>query len=144
MNERIRKILEEKNLNASRFADEIGVQRSSISHIISGRNKPSLDFIQKVLLRYPDLSAEWLVSGKGQMTGIHSSEETKEREGLFGLIDEETKKKSPKTDKKPSGVEEPGKTRTKVEKASTDDKRLIKVVLLYDDGSFSDYFPENQ
>jgi transcriptional regulator with XRE-family HTH domain len=67
MNERIQLILKTKNISASRFADEIGVQRSSISHIISGRNNPSLDFIQKILKRFPDINSDWLIFGKGIM-----------------------------------------------------------------------------
>lgn len=52
-------------LNASLFADKIGVQRSSISHILSGRNKPSLDFIIKILTIFPEVDASWILSGKG-------------------------------------------------------------------------------
>ena len=67
MNERIQLILKTKNISASKFADEIGVQRSSISHIISGRNNPSLDFIQKILKRFPDINSTWILTGKGSM-----------------------------------------------------------------------------
>jgi transcriptional regulator with XRE-family HTH domain len=67
MIERIQLILQTKSLSPGKFADEIGVQRSSVSHILSGRNGPSLDFIQKILKRYTDISATWLVSGEGQM-----------------------------------------------------------------------------
>ncbi len=54
-------------MNASRFAETIGVQRSSISHIISGRNKPSLDLINKILEGFPKVSTDWLLLGKGDM-----------------------------------------------------------------------------
>lgn len=67
MVDRIQLILKVNNLTASRFADEIGVQRSSISHILSGRNMPSLDLIQKILRRYPEIDSEWLLNGKGSM-----------------------------------------------------------------------------
>lgn len=67
MNDRIRLILKTKNISASKFADEIGVQRSGISHILSGRNNPSLDFIQKILKRFPDISSDWIIFGKGSM-----------------------------------------------------------------------------
>jgi transcriptional regulator with XRE-family HTH domain len=67
MNSRILLILKTKNISASKFADEIGVQRSSISHILSGRNNPSLDFIQKTLIRFPDISPDWILTGKGSM-----------------------------------------------------------------------------
>lgn len=67
MVDRIQKIIKYKKLTPSRFADEIGVPRSTISHIISGRNNPSLEFLQKVLDTYPDIKTEWLVRGEGTM-----------------------------------------------------------------------------
>jgi transcriptional regulator with XRE-family HTH domain len=68
MVDRILLILKVKNLTASKFADEIGVQRSSISHILSGRNLPSLDLIQKILKTFPEVSSEWLLNGVGPMS----------------------------------------------------------------------------
>lgn len=62
LNEKIKELLVQKEISPSRFADEIGVQRSSISHILSGRNKPSFDIIQKILRRYPDLGMDWFLS----------------------------------------------------------------------------------
>ena len=67
MTDRISLLIKAKNLSAAQFADEIGVQRSGISHLMSGRNKPSLDLIQKTLQRFPDVSTEWLLFGKGEM-----------------------------------------------------------------------------
>jgi transcriptional regulator with XRE-family HTH domain len=67
MTDRITLLIKAKNLSAAQFADEIGVQRSSISHLMSGRNKPSLDLIQKTLQRFPEVSSEWLLFGKGEM-----------------------------------------------------------------------------
>jgi transcriptional regulator with XRE-family HTH domain len=67
MTDRISLLIKAKNLSAAQFADEIGVQRSSISHLMSGRNKPSLDLIQKTLQRFPEISSEWLLFGKGEM-----------------------------------------------------------------------------
>ena len=67
MKDRIIQFLKENNLSSTRFADIIGVQRSSISHILSGRNKPSFDFIEKMLIAYPGLNAQWLITGIGSM-----------------------------------------------------------------------------
>lgn len=61
---RLLEILEKKSLSASQFAEKIGVQRSSVSHILSGRNKPSLDFIIKINSVFNDISLEWLINGK--------------------------------------------------------------------------------
>jgi len=56
-----------KNLSPAQLAEAIGVQRSGISHILSGRNKPSLDFVMKVLEAYPELNESWLLKGEGEM-----------------------------------------------------------------------------
>ena len=66
MIDRISLLIKAKNLSAAQFADEIGVQRSSISHLMSGRNKPSLDLIQKTLQKFPEISSEWLLFGKAK------------------------------------------------------------------------------
>ncbi len=60
LNDKIKQILVDKSISPSHFADEIGVQRSSISHILAGRNKPSLDIVQKIIRRYPDLGMDWI------------------------------------------------------------------------------------
>ncbi len=64
---RIELILKTKNLTPTQFADAVGIQRSSLSHILSGRNNPSLDFVMKVITRFPDLQTDWLMFGKGPM-----------------------------------------------------------------------------
>jgi transcriptional regulator with XRE-family HTH domain len=62
---RLEIILEYYNLSASAFADKINVQRSSLSHLLSGRNKPSLDFIIKVIEVFPEVDLYWILNGKG-------------------------------------------------------------------------------
>lgn len=62
---RLEIILDYYSLNASSFADKIGVQRSSLSHLLSGRNKPSLDFILKISTIFPDVDLYWILNGKG-------------------------------------------------------------------------------
>jgi len=64
---RIKQLMERKKLAAAQFADEIGIQRSSLSHVLSGRNKPSLDFMLKVKNRFPEIDLDWLLLGKGNM-----------------------------------------------------------------------------
>lgn len=62
---RLETILDYKGLNAASFADKIGVQRSSLSHLLSGRNKPSLDFILKIVDVFPDVDLYWILNGEG-------------------------------------------------------------------------------
>jgi len=62
---RFKLLLQHLGLSAAEFASRIGVQRSGMSHILSGRNKPSIDFLEKTLAAFPELDANWLISGKG-------------------------------------------------------------------------------
>jgi transcriptional regulator with XRE-family HTH domain len=72
---RIQLILKTKNISPSQFADQIQVQRSGVSHILSGRNNPSLDFILKILRTFPEIDADWLLFGKGQMNNLATKPE---------------------------------------------------------------------
>lgn len=73
MNSRISLLLKAKNITPAQLADDIGVQRSGISHILNGRNKPSLDFIQRIIKKYPDISMNWLIFGDGPMMNPYPS-----------------------------------------------------------------------
>ncbi len=65
MIERIKKMMDKRGLTPSQFADEIGLKRSSLSHILSGRNNPSLDVVMKIKNRFDEISLDWLLFGKG-------------------------------------------------------------------------------
>jgi transcriptional regulator with XRE-family HTH domain len=121
--ERIEIILRSKNLSPSKLADEIGVQRSGISHIMSGRNKPSLDFILKVLDTYPDISAGWLLRGEGEMS---------EKDGL---IDFETKAET---------AEDKNASEKKISVGVSSDKKAVRVLIFYDDQSYDEIISGSQ
>lgn len=93
LNERISKIITYSELTPSEFADEIEVQRSNISHIASGRNKPSLDFLVKIKTRFPELQWDWIIAGEGEM--VKPKEEIEEKPkptpvpDLFSIIADE-------------------------------------------------------
>ena len=76
MVDRIKKLIEKQNLTATQFAGEIGVQRSAVSHLLSGRNKPSLDFMLKIKNRFSDVSLNWLLLGSGKMMEAGQKDET--------------------------------------------------------------------
>jgi transcriptional regulator with XRE-family HTH domain len=132
MLERINQILKSKKLSASKFAEEIGVQRSAMSHILSGRNKPSLEFVQKLLSHFPDIRTDWLLTGKGQMykdlqlfgADVISPEELKKTD-IKDIPAEITKSKEPKI--KPEQPSYPL------------DKAIDKIVIFYSDKTFSEY-----
>jgi len=139
MNYRIEQILKQKDLSASQFADRIGVQRSSISHIISGRNKPSLDFIQKLLKAFPDLNVEWLITGKGTMGKSIMDENV--NEGLFDakIVESEQEinyARKPITESLPSTKKGHRKNAPSVQQKDVD-----KIVIFYSDNTFTVYSP---
>ena len=68
MKDRISHIIRAKNLTAAEFAIQLGIQPSNVSHLLSGRNNPSLDFVKKLKETFPEYSLDWIVLGKGPMT----------------------------------------------------------------------------
>ena len=73
MKNRIQNIIDKYGLSSNTFAQEIEVNRSTISHILSGRNKPSIEVLQKILRRFPDVSATWLLLGQGAIDDANLS-----------------------------------------------------------------------
>lgn len=88
MKERIQHILLDKKLSASKFAEKLEVQPSGISHILSGRNKPGMDFIVKCLTVFPDINPEWFVLGTGPMYRSATDIGSVNRQGTSLLLDE--------------------------------------------------------
>jgi len=139
MRERILKFLAEGQISSSKFADEIGVQRSSVSHILSGRNNPSFDFIQKILNKYNNVSADWLIMGKGEMF----KEQPKQAQ-LFTEVSENEKYRNDK-EKEVMVKSNSGKENDKsIELPKAEEKKEVnveKIVIFYSDKSFKEYFP---
>ena len=84
---RLEVLFEHYGLTAASFSDKIGVQRSGVSHLLSGRNKPSLDFILKIISAFPEVDLYWLLAGKGNLikTSDNNSERTiKSADTVFG------------------------------------------------------------
>ncbi|WP_178988411.1 helix-turn-helix domain-containing protein [Winogradskyella schleiferi] len=120
--DRLQKVIDFYGETASSFAEKIGVQRSSISHILSGRNKPSLDFVMKVLHAYPEVELYWLMNGKGNFPSKQK-------------ISESPNSNLPKASanaKLPIGVSN---------SHSNTDSEIDKIVIFYKDGTFKSYTP---
>ena len=113
---RLKKILNYHQLTASLFADKIGVQRSSISHILSGRNKPSLDFILKVTNTFTDVDIYWLLNGKGEF---------------------------PKQQGPTNKVFSPNESSIIETSNSKSSKKMNRIVVFYEDGTFEEYKKNN-
>ncbi|OQX78970.1 MAG: hypothetical protein B6D61_04340 [Bacteroidetes bacterium 4484_249] len=134
MIDRISLILKTKNLSPSLFADEIQVQRSSVSHVLSGRNKPSLDFILKILSTYPEVSSDWLMFGKGQMLKQTDNEEKvfnkeKMEKGSQLELKEEMPKEMPPVQSAPVANN----------KKEIQPEEIEKIVVFYKNNTFREY-----
>ena len=86
MHSRLKYWMESEVLKSSELADIIGVNRATISHILSGRNKPSIDFLQKLLSNYPELNANWLISGVGDMKENQKQNEEKDSKSIGKVV----------------------------------------------------------
>jgi len=142
MRERILQFLKEENKTSAQFADEIGVQPSGISHIISGRNNPSLEFVLKMLEKYNYLSTDWLLFGKGEMYNIQQTpslfdeyntftdtkdNNTKQSNNLFSNVDviiPQTAAATPMPE---------------VNETNRKQKSVSKIVWFYDDNTFEEF-----
>jgi transcriptional regulator with XRE-family HTH domain len=137
MKDRLLKVMKHLNLTAARFADEIGVQRSGISHILSGRNQPSFDFIVKIMKRYPELNLDWLIMGKGDMLRLVAAERTiKQQPGLFDELESKPEPPAPEM----NTISKDG-TGIPVESEVTNVNHPEQIVIFYENGTFKPYLP---
>ncbi len=140
MKERIEAIIQHERLSPSQLADAIGVQRSGISHILSGRNKPSVDFLNKLLSKFPHVSGDWLITGNGRMfkNDFKAKQPPKQ---LDFTVEEETVRKPLKVPSM-SLKEEPYSAYKTSKSAIAGDKAIERIVVFYKDKTFAEYKPE--
>ena len=120
MKERIKEFIDYKGISAGDLANSLDVQRSNISHILNGRNKPGAALIEKLLVVFPDLNARWLLTGDGNMLNstISETEENDIKSTVLKKSDAVTALSSHK---------------------HIENKQIKKVILLYTDGTFSSF-----
>ena len=145
MNDRLREFLVAENKSSAQLADEIGVQPSGISHILSGRNKPSLDFVIKMLEKYQYLSTEWLLFGNGSMYN-ESKVQTLFDEDPDSMLDTGAKKTINETIETASESDFLNESEDEILRdysvsANGRANAARKIVWFYEDGSFEEYFP---
>jgi transcriptional regulator with XRE-family HTH domain len=121
---RLHKILEFYELSAAAFSDKIEVGRSSISHILSGRNKPSLDFVMKIVKSFPEVELYWLLNGKGSFPPSEKPEKQ---------LEESKVSDSSKLQNLPTSEEE---KQTPAFLPKGQQKPISKIVIFYEDGTF--------
>ena len=173
MNERdrIELLMKSYNLSPSQFADKTGIQRASVSHILSGRNKPSLEVMLKIYEAFPGLSMEWLMAGIGEgpsvNTPIVKEVSVQSAEGLFATFDDVTevetisnpaanetvadavarksKAEKPRRDdaavQVEKGVRRASQSRTTVQTAVAQ-RKIKEIRVFYTDGTYEVLLPE--
>ena len=145
MKERLLEFLKAENKSSAQFAEEIGVQPSGISHILSGRNNPSLDFILKMLEKYQFLSTDWLLFGKGSMY------KDIRMQSLFDdndLINQDVKVKTNNTESEKSeikfqNIEKPVLKMDTSVQSNGQTPIVERIVWFYSNNSFEEYLPRH-
>lgn len=154
MLKRIALILQTQNLTVSQFADRIGVQRSALSHVLGGRNNPSLDFVTKILRTFPEIRSQWLLFGEGKM--YDAMAEVRPAEETAVAVPPEVVETPPAAVAEmpmeipmemPMAISETVETAAESEMpdmadfapVQAEDSRLVKVVFFYSDGRFEEY-----
>jgi transcriptional regulator with XRE-family HTH domain len=143
MKERLLIFLKNENKSSAQLAEEIGVQASGISHILSGRNNPSLDFVLKMLEKYKFLSTDWLLFGKGPMYKDSGMKDLFNQDFSSSVITADIEDNNEKVKQ---GVENKDVNKTVINKdhiiktrdSSSD---VVKIVWFFEDNSFEEYFP---
>ncbi|MHA8068674.1 helix-turn-helix transcriptional regulator [Aquirufa ecclesiirivi] len=166
LSQKIELLIQRKQISSSQFADKIGIPRSSVSHILSGRNKPSLDVVQKILKAFPELTAEELLfddrllsvnsspSQKIEVSSISPSlfdaPEVSPLESDKNSLAESTivqsnlrrNRESSKTSSgNPSSINSPGTSPSLPVSNTHLTKKIERVIIFYSDGSFSESKP---
>ena len=114
MNRRLLQFLQAENLTQTQFADTLSVARGSVSHILSGRNKPGYEFLESLMLHYPALNLEWLLTGRGKMYKDAASEDS-EGSIMMDLFPQKT---------------------------SDSGRKVNRILVFYSDNTFEEFHPE--
>lgn len=143
--ERLQKIIETEQMTAKQFSEEVGIQAGTVSNIFKGRNKPSLEVMQKVLDRFRTISPDWLISGVGSM---YRQKNDSQQQVLFdikpeiGLLSDN----SLLSESEIYVSESASRQRKTVSSATTEKvthRKMVKVVVFYDDGTYEEMEKNN-
>ena len=157
MKDRIAHIMRAKNLKASDFATLLGIQPSAVSHILAGRNNPSLEFVKKIKETFPEYNLEWIIFGTGPMTLSepyrNSFKETVREVSLFDDVDSNlpssspaiptpANSNSPNSSLPESTTIDPSPSASTLPMTAFSSSEIQSIVILYTDGTFQTYNPK--
>lgn len=120
LRDRLTQILSHKQMSPSAFADLLEIQRSNMSHYLSGRNKPGVEILQKILAKFPDISTDWLMMGRGEMTNQPQTD-------MFHGYSNPTPSPQPPVLKK-----------------IVQNRKVDKITIYFDDGTYQDFFSDTK
>lgn len=137
MKDRIQAIIDKKHMSQSQFADTIGVQRSTLHHILSGRNNPSLEVISKIHSAYPDIDLDWIFTGSYK-NAVNDADDNGGRQGeLFlrenGLFRDTTGISSENASNTNNKIISDGVVHAN--KSICSDRKITQVIVVYSDGT---------
>lgn len=145
MKDRIAEIMKKENLAPSSFAESIGIQRSALSHILNGRNKPSLDVIMKIHQAYNYINLDWLLYGKGEMsiecnhnatTNEHSQPSLFDENGLYATSSSGIREY--RKENNPNHTGNPSKEfiREEIRYTEKPQRKITEIRIFFDDNTF--------
>ncbi len=138
MNTRLKLFLDAHNLTQAEFADKINVVRASVSHVLSGRNNPSYEFIRSVMQQYPALNIEWLMFGTGTMYKDAPAAPQKHPEYTEGLIFPETIEETPLPPAPEMSTSIETKASDTTPQVVVNQRKVSKIIILFDDGTYQE------
>ena len=140
MKDRIAHIIRAKNLNAAEFAAQLGIQPSNISHLLSGRNNPSLEFVKKLKESFPEYNLDWIIFGTGSMTVSTPFQETRTQNGIQTVGNQKDVDNSLLLEFPTPSLTETG-SESQSEAVNTSSARLKQVLFVFDDHTFEVFEP---
>lgn len=145
MNNRLKQFLTVENISQSQFADSINIVRATVSHVLSGRNYPSYDFLKALMTRYPRLNIEWLIFGRGKMyKDTTVSEQPKADTTLFDDMPHESSipdEIAPTNEEAIDKIQRQNDNNTlgNIANAVVNQKNICKIVVFFDDNTFQEF-----
>ena len=147
MKDRIKKIMDSEDLSAARFADRLEINRAVVSHILNGRNNPSLDVVTKILSEMNYINPDWLLQGIGSMYKDGYSGKQEIDRSLFHTETINTREDTDETEyaeeKSLKNVEKASKSVDSegASPVSVNDRKVRQIIVYYDDNTFETFTP---
>ena len=152
MKDRITQIMQKEEMTAAQFAEKIGLSPSSLSHILNGRNNPSLDVVMKIHKACSYVNLPWLIYGEGEMEGQPEAHQS-ESSGVSGisLFDESAFFAPEGTDERENRKEMASKNpvyapkeivREEIKYVEKPARKITEIRIFFDNGTYETFRPE--